>query len=684
MQGHLLIGPPSSGKTTFAKLLSPIINAEVISTDSIREEIYGNSKKQGEWSEIKLVIEKNIFKYLNQKKFFIFDATNCKRSWRLEITQNSNFSEKVDWIGWWLKTPLEKCIEWNKRRDNIVENKIIENLYYCLNQPHFSPSNIEGFKVVKLIDPSKEIINENFIQNEIKSISKSIIQSRRKYPKVEELHDYSNLIDFERLIYLIKYLSQHPYDIESRNLLLKNSTNFIKEKFGDCYADYQKINLDLNWLEQNHFFHGGENRPIKVDFSNTKIINSGGWPYTARKERFLQTMHLLRHILQNPFDYSEFDENIYVLLTKRLSITHTLKEDRKVKEDCEKILRPYFLKEKNTKHKRGYCIGNSLLNKSQLKDLCLYLDQASKKLGDTNAQTLHSILSKRLQLGGILTEDINPIRIFANHSIIDKGSTNIYSLASDIKNGKNKKIIFGINELEESITNGNRIVIERFKSASKFSDSRSGEIYPIWPLQLIFNNIAWYLAYEDYKGSVADFGLIEVERLDRIAIKSIEINNIRNSLKRKKTFEMLNKFMEISGGIYFGTDLNIQKKIFNSSQKNIDLDLFVKVRFLASEKIYKFLREGLQRYPSNQIRISKPLKEDNWSVTNKKVFILNPDAKNEYPFPIEIYLPPWTVEKDIDFQRWLFGFGSEIKIESPISLKAKHIQFAQDIKSSYK
>ena len=44
--------------------------------------------------------------------------------------------------------------------------------------------------------------------------------------------------------------------------------------------------------------------------------------------------------------------------------------------------------------------------------------------------------------------------------IIDKGSTNIYSLASDIKNGKNKKIIFGINELEESITNGNNITCD--------------------------------------------------------------------------------------------------------------------------------------------------------------------------------------------------------------------------------
>ena len=73
-------------------------------------------------------------------------------------------------------------------------------------------------------------------------------------------------------------------------------------------------------------------------------------------------------------------------------------------------------------------------------------------------------------MGGLLTENINQIRIFANHSIIDKSSTNIYSLASDTKNGKNKKIIYGINELEESIINGNRIVIERFKSKVKFSN----------------------------------------------------------------------------------------------------------------------------------------------------------------------------------------------------------------------
>ena len=34
---HLLIGPPASGKTSIAKILAPILKAEIISTDAIRE-----------------------------------------------------------------------------------------------------------------------------------------------------------------------------------------------------------------------------------------------------------------------------------------------------------------------------------------------------------------------------------------------------------------------------------------------------------------------------------------------------------------------------------------------------------------------------------------------------------------------------------------------------------------------
>ena len=36
-----------------------------------------------------------------------------------------------------------------------------------------------------------------------------------------------------------------------------------------------------------------------------------------------------------------------------------------------------------------------------------------------------------------------------------------------------------------------------------------------------------------------------------------------------------------------------------------------------------------------------------------------------HPYPIEIDLPKWTVQEDIDFRRWLLGFREGIIVESP-------------------
>ena len=96
MQGHLLIGPPSSGKSTLAKIMAPILNAEIISTDLIRENIYGDENIQGEWSEIKLVVQKKIIECFKNKKDFIVDATHAKRAWRLSLTQNLNLNYDIE------------------------------------------------------------------------------------------------------------------------------------------------------------------------------------------------------------------------------------------------------------------------------------------------------------------------------------------------------------------------------------------------------------------------------------------------------------------------------------------------------------------------------------------------------------------------------------------------------------
>ena len=39
---------------------------------------------------------------------------------------------------------------------------------------------------------------------------------------------------------------------------------------------------------------------------------------------------------------------------------------------------------------------------------------------------------------------------------------------------------------------------------------------------------------------------------------------------------------------------------------------------------------------------------------------------------MELDLPPWTVERNIDLRNWLFGFGAGIRFESPSELRQEH------------
>jgi predicted kinase len=102
---HLLIGPPGSGKSTMAELLAGLVQqlgqaVEVLSTDSVRQGLYGDPAIKGQWSQIEATLQQRLFAAVEADRAVILDATHIRRAWRLAVVQALSVSQPVEWIGW--------------------------------------------------------------------------------------------------------------------------------------------------------------------------------------------------------------------------------------------------------------------------------------------------------------------------------------------------------------------------------------------------------------------------------------------------------------------------------------------------------------------------------------------------------------------------------------------------------
>ncbi len=145
--GHILIGCPSSGKSTVAhEIQQNDQNCWIISTDQIRQKLYGNAAIQGNWLEIEKEIFRQIEQYLGAGHSIIYDATNAKPSWRRDFLEKATQFDNINWIGWYLKTPLEVCLKWNRQRSRQVPSDIIKKFYENLQE--FPPTPTEGLTTI--------------------------------------------------------------------------------------------------------------------------------------------------------------------------------------------------------------------------------------------------------------------------------------------------------------------------------------------------------------------------------------------------------------------------------------------------------------------------------------------------------------------------------------------------------
>jgi predicted kinase len=682
---HLLIGPPASGKTTLAAVLADLTGALVLSTDAIRREAFGDAAVQGPWRDIEALLHQRIRASVADGVPVIVDATHARRPWRLAMTQALSLPAPVEWIGWWLYTPLSTCLQWNQTRRRLVPEPVIREMAASLADPVFGPSRAEGFAVVVAVVPTHQRELAPLLGDELARLDHRIRSARNRERRFE-LHGYSRLLDLERLLHLLRLLISHPglsaADPASRAALeaivfplpegdlADRAAAFLRRLHGECYGDGAAIRGDLAWLGANGFtqiepclapIQLPAPRPLNQQGHWLGGVN-GGWPALGDAPVFQRVFTLLRHLLQHPFDQAAgipLPEHLIEQL-EAIPGSYLSGEAATLRKDLEKLLTPYGFRSRNDNARHGYALGTALLSAHRLREIHGVVSQAAGRLDDPTAQDLLRELEQRLRWGGLALEDASPVRAFANHSIVSTALVRPDSLAAERQ----------AEALETAIVQRRRIELERYLSAGSFAESPSGR-FRAWPLQLVFHNIGWYLIYEE-DAIGTGVGLIRSERIDRLALRRSERGNRRGDDAHARALRRLELLLHHSGGIHFGDNLAAQLKLCSPNPRQRARALQT-LRFCCQSWSFAFIREGLQRYPIEHTRFSRPLSGDLWWHHPRAPHVLEPgSAADSHPYPVELDLPAWTVASDIDLRNWLFGFGAGVRIEQPEALREEH------------
>ena len=131
-----MCGIAGCGKSSYAKLLENS-STIIVSTDSIRNELYGSESEQGDYKEVLNTAYDRIKEAFKENKNVIFDATNTRVKYRenlLETLKDFNVNKEI----YVINTSLEQALMNNNNRDRKVPEYVIKNQFEKFNTPTYS------------------------------------------------------------------------------------------------------------------------------------------------------------------------------------------------------------------------------------------------------------------------------------------------------------------------------------------------------------------------------------------------------------------------------------------------------------------------------------------------------------------------------------------------------------------
>ena len=128
----MMIGISGSGKSTIANSLKGF---KVVSSDAIREELYGDASDQRNPEIVFQIAHKRICEYLEIGMDVVFDATNLQKKYRKELLEKVSAISDVQKDCWFVDTSVEDCIKLQSTRERKVPKEVIRKQAKKLEYP---------------------------------------------------------------------------------------------------------------------------------------------------------------------------------------------------------------------------------------------------------------------------------------------------------------------------------------------------------------------------------------------------------------------------------------------------------------------------------------------------------------------------------------------------------------------
>jgi len=646
MRCHLMIGAAASGKTTAARHLAATIQQSegvapaYISSADIRLELYGHARVIANWQAVECRIQELLSAALLAGRPVILEACYVRRCYRLAITQALALPQPISWIGWWLDTPLEQCLQWNERKPQPVPEWVVRKHCAQILCGSGEPLRCEGFAVVVRLEAARADDLAARIQQEYQRLEQRS-QAGTLRERAYELHAYSRLLDLERLLYLMVLLSRHPQlpvtgepeDPELQQLLSplpgedlpSQAAALLARRHGACYGDPLAVAADLHWLEMQGFRRpsapaaAAAANPLETlpaimppPWPSGVARPSGGLPSLADQPRFVRALTLLHHP-GTCCPGVRIEDHLAACLN-RAAATAQPWRGREVRQLIATTLSPYGFQPAGSS-------GRGVLQQAEA-------------------------LALRLQQAGVLPPPPPPPP--ERLAVIGDGATERMALRR---------------RLEQAIGERQRLEL------TCHSHGGGGELR-CWPLQLLLQRGQWWLLVEQDPIGQPE-GLLMALPLALLGWRGRRDGLVRSEQRQRQALQRADVLRSLCGGMALGNELAAQQALCRAPARERS-HLLQTLRLRATAAAMAVLVEELQQLQPHCVRAAAALPGDHWLALPQSCNQLAASSGDSHPYPLEIDLPPWVITADGELRRWLFSLGSTIRIDAPAALRQEH------------